>query len=140
MTVYCGHRRLPQLLSGAWRHQRRIKIRHRNLAVCRSDPAHPRIDFLARTSTYPHRRCGSVCLVHVVNLFFCVELLAPHPERGLRLALFRERFHGYRRRHSCLHDLAQSLPSNQSMKPTRPLQENLSEFAATPSRGLSCSR
>jgi len=30
--------------------------------------------------------------------------------------------------------------SNQSMKPTRPLQENLSEFAMTPSRGLSLSR
>ncbi len=29
---------------------------------------------------------------------------------------------------------------NQSMKPTRPLQENLSEFATTPSRGLSLSR
>jgi hypothetical protein len=30
--------------------------------------------------------------------------------------------------------------SNQSMKPTRPLQQNLSEFATTPSRGLSLSR
>jgi hypothetical protein len=29
---------------------------------------------------------------------------------------------------------------NQPMKPTRPLQENLSEFAATPRRGLSLSR
>jgi hypothetical protein len=30
--------------------------------------------------------------------------------------------------------------SNQTMKPTRPLQENLSEFVTTPSRGLSLSR
>ena len=30
--------------------------------------------------------------------------------------------------------------SNQTMKPTRPLQENLSEIATTPSRGLSLSR
>jgi hypothetical protein len=29
---------------------------------------------------------------------------------------------------------------NQSMKPTRPLQENLSAFATAPSRGLSPSR
>ena len=77
----------------------------------------------------------------VADVDICRELLAIALCAGsLRLALYLK-YSGYPRKRYCFDSsVANIAPSNQTMKPTRPLQENLNGFATTACVGLSLSR